>query len=76
MGKSKEEKETVLCPVGRFFADMEKIAGKKSPFFQHLNQSRVELLKAVRTLLDEKIEGLEKKASKAGGKKITKIKVE
>ena len=54
---------------------MEKITGKKSKFFEHMTQSRVEFLKAVRSLVDERIEGLEKKAAK-GKKKMTKIKVE
>ena len=76
MGKAKEEKEMVLCPVGRFFSDLEKAAGRKSAFFQHLTRSRIEFLKAVKSLLDEKIEGLEKKGSRTGGKKMTKIKVE
>jgi len=76
MGKEKVEKEMVLCPVGRFFLDLEKASGKKSKFFEHLTQSRVEFLKAVRSLVDEKIEDLEKKGTARGKKRVTKIKVE
>jgi hypothetical protein len=76
MGKEKAEKEMVLCPVGRFFSDLEKASGKKSRFFEHLTQSRVEFLKAVRSLVDEKIEDLEKKGASKGKKRVTKIKVE
>ena len=76
MGKEKVEKEMVLCPVGRFFLDLEKASGKKSRFFEHLTQSRVEFLKAIRSLVEEKIEDLEKKGTARGKKRVTKIKVE
>ena len=75
MAKEKKEREMVLCPVGRFFLDLQNASGKKSEFFNHMTQARVEFLKAIRSLVDEKIEGLEKKSAK-GKKKVTKIKVE
>jgi hypothetical protein len=75
MSKEKKEMEMVLCPVGRFFLDLQKASGKKSEFFDHLTRSRLEFLKAIRSVVDEKIEGLEKKRSK-DKKKVTKIKVE
>ena len=76
MGKEKNEKEMVLCQVGRFFLDVEKTFGKKSKFFNHLTQSRVEFLKALRALVDEKIDGLEKKGAGGERKKMAKIEVE
>ena len=76
MARKKDEEEMYSCPVGSFFSDMEKIFGKKSKFFEHLGKSRVEFLKAVRSLIDEKIEGLEKKGAAKAGRKPTKIKVE
>lgn len=76
MVKEKHKEEMVICPVGRFFSDLEEFFGEKSKFFDHLNQSRIEFLKAVRSLVDERIESLEKKGSKGGKKKMTKIKVE
>ena len=76
MEKEKREKETIICPVGQFFLELERVSGKKSQFFKHLNQSRVEFLKAIRSLVDERIEGLEKKSFTKAGKKMTKIKVE
>jgi hypothetical protein len=75
MSKKKNEEEIVLCPVGKFFLDLQKASGKKSEFFDHLNRSRVEFLKAIRFLVDEKIDDIEKKSVK-GKKKATKIKVE
>ena len=76
MARKKEEQHMVLCPVGRFFQDLEKASGRRSDFFVHLNRSRMEFLKAVRSLVDERIEDLEKRDSRKGKKKATKIKVE
>ena len=72
--KGKEEK--IVCPVGTFFADLEKTFGKKSPFYKHMTRSKIEFLKGVKSLLDERIEHLEKKGSPKSGAKMTKVKVE
>jgi len=74
--KTKDDNEVALCPVGKFFLELEKASGKKTDFFKHLSRSRVEFLKAIRALVDERIEGLEKTGSPKGKKKATKIKVE
>jgi hypothetical protein len=76
MGKNKNERERLICPVGRFFLDMEKAMGKKTNFSEHLGQACLESLKAIRALVDEKIGYLEKKGTAKGKKKMTKIKVE
>ncbi len=76
MAKKINEEERFSCPVGSFFADMEKIFGKKAKFFEHLGKSQAEFLKAVRSLIDDRIEGLEKKDAGGAGRKRTKIKVE
>ena len=76
MGKEKREKEMANCPVGRFFMELETLSGSKSKFLEHISRSQVEFLKAIRALVDERIEGLEKKKSKKTGKRVTKIKVE
>lgn len=77
MAKAKnEEEEVFVCPVGRFFAHLERSALDKSQFFNHLNQSRVEFLKAVRSLIDERIESLEQDKGKKGGKRATRIQVD
>ena len=72
--KGKEEK--IICPVGTFFADLEKTFGRKSPFYKHMTRSRIEFLKGVKSLLDDRIERLEKQDSKKTGAKMTKVKVE
>jgi hypothetical protein len=75
MAKEKVDQEVLHCPVARLFSEMEKNYGKKSEFFKHLHQSQIEFLKALRSLMDERIEVLEKKQEK-GRKKATKIEVE
>ncbi len=72
--KGKEEK--IICPVGTFFTDLEKTFGRKSPLYKHMNRSKLEFLKGVKLLLDERIERLEKKDSKKTSAKMTKVKVE
>jgi hypothetical protein len=76
MGKEKNNQEAFTCPVGRFFAEFERPFTEKSKFFKHLNQSRVEFLKAVKSLIDERIEVLEKRQTGKADQKATKIKVE
>ena len=62
--------------MGRFFSEFEKMGGKKSKFFDHMNKSKLEFLKAIKSLVDERIENLEKRGSSGSRKKATKIKVE
>lgn len=76
MAQKKNKEQIAECPVGKFFADLEGIIGKKSKFFEHMTRSRVEFLKGIRSLLDERINYYEKKGSKKSGKKMTKIRVE
>lgn len=65
-----------LCPVGRFFQDLEERMGKDSSFCEHLNRSGIEFLRAIKTLINGRIEILEKKTSAKGKRKISKIKVD
>ncbi len=77
MAKQKTTEDVYLCPVGRFFKDLEKRGlGKKSKFREHMARSRIEFLKAIRSLIDERIEELQKGPSQGSTKKVTKIKVE
>lgn len=73
--KSNEERKFV-CPVGKFFAEIERVREKDAKFFGHITNARVEFLKAVRTLVDERIADLEKRASSRSKRKATKISVE
>ena len=75
MAREKTDRETMNCPVARIFSELEKTYGRKSAFFDHLHRSQIEFLKAIRTLVDDRIDELEKKSEK-GKKKTTRIKVE
>ena len=75
MSKKKHEEQVALCPVGRFFLDLQLPSGKKSNFFKHLDRSRMEFLKAIRSLVDDRIEAIEKGESKKK-KRPTRINVE
>jgi hypothetical protein len=59
------------CPVAKLFSGLEKIPGRNSPFFEHLKGSRIEFLKAIRSLFDGRIDRLEKMGTR-GGKKMSK----
>jgi len=63
MPKIINNEEMVACPVGSFLCDIEKICGKKSKFVDHMTQSRIEILKGIRSLVDERIDYLDKKKS-------------
>ena len=75
MAKEKHKEEMMYCPVARFFSNLGKVSERKSTFFEHLNSSRIEFLKAVRSLFDERIDSLERMGAKRG-KKMPKIEVE
>jgi hypothetical protein len=75
MAKEKTNQEIMHCPVARIFSEMEKACGPKTNFFNHLHQSHLEFLKAIRSLVDDRIDALEKKSGKEK-KKTTKIEVE
>ena len=71
MAKERYKEEMMFCPVARFFSDLEKVSGRKSTFFEHLKSSRIEFLKAIRSLFDKRIDSLEKMGTK-GGKRMSK----
>jgi hypothetical protein len=68
MPKQKHKEEIIYCPVARFFSDLEKFHDRKSTFLEHLNSSRIEFLKAIRSLFDERIDSLEKMGAKRSKK--------
>ncbi len=76
MVEKKGKEERIICPVGTFFMDLEKTFGRKSLFYKHMTRSKIEFLKGLKSLLDDRIEDLEKKDSKKAGTKMTKVKVE
>jgi hypothetical protein len=65
MTKETHKEERMYCPVAGFFLDLQKVSKRKSTFFEHLKRSRIEFLKAIRSLFDERINRLEKMGAKA-----------
>jgi hypothetical protein len=76
MGKDPRKKESAGCPVGRFCMDIERLFGAESEIGGHLHRSQLELLKAVRAWVDERLERLERGQEPRRKKKVTKIRVE
>ncbi len=65
------------CPMCQMMQALGSVKGPAGPFWDHLINARIEVLRAVRSLIDERIDHLEKKkAEKGGEKKATPIKVE
>lgn len=70
-GKVSAEHETCCCPFCLSNRMIEEAKEQYSGFFSHLRKARVEVLRAFRTLIDERISSLEENR-----KKVTKVKVE
>jgi len=43
-----------ICPVGKFFHGLEESVGRNFRFCEYFNRSRMEFLRAIRMLVDEK----------------------
>ena len=68
--------EEAFRSLGRFFSWMEGRIFPYSEFREHMTRSRVECLKGIRSLIDRRIEDLEKKESRGPRKRTTRVKVE
>jgi hypothetical protein len=75
-------KKTEAChdksswPLGKIFKGLEDLSKNAPEFKKHLDRSRLELLKAVKTLVDSRIKTLEKKRSPEKKKVARKITIE
>jgi len=78
--KPKEEEkidtEEAFRSLGRFFSWVEGRISPSSEFREHMAKSRIECLKGIRSLIDRRLDDLEKRQPKKAGKKATRIKVE
>jgi hypothetical protein len=68
--------EEAFRSLGRFFTWMEGKVVHHSEFREHLNKSRVEFLRGIRSLIDKKIEDLEQKKPKGPRRRATRVKVD
>ena len=78
--KPKEEEEIgteeAFRSLGRFFSWMEWRISPSSEFREHMVKSKIEFLRGIRSLIDKRIDDLEKRQPKKTGKKAARIKVE
>ena len=74
--KSEAGGAKALCPLGKFFQCLEDLSKNAPEFRKHLDRSRLELLKAVKTLVDSRIKTLEKRNTPGKRKVARKITIE
>ena len=74
--KSEAGDAKALCPFGKFFQNLEDLSKNAPEFRKHLDRSRLELLKAVKTLVDSRIKTLEKRNTPGKRKVARKITIE
>nr|HID59828.1 hypothetical protein [Desulfobacterales bacterium] len=48
------------CPIAKILSHIKEVCGLESNFRNHMIQARIEFLKGIRSLLDNRIEALEK----------------
>jgi hypothetical protein len=65
-----------LCPFCQLYAGLIRLADPQSEFCRHLQMARVEFYKALRSLIDQRLDTLEKAAQASSKKGFKKIKVE
>lgn len=68
--------EEAFCYLGRFFSWLEGKSSPGSEFREHIAKSRIECLKGIRSLIDKRIDNIEKRHLKKAGRKATQVKVE
>ena len=73
--KTAEEEESVVCPMCLVVRCLRDMVDRKSPFFEHMNNARIEFLEGIKSLIDERIEAI-KKGAGTRKSRLTKIKVE
>ncbi|SFM85028.1 hypothetical protein [Thermodesulforhabdus norvegica] len=63
------------CPIGELINQVRSTFGSESEFRQHIRNSKVEFLKAIRSIIDKKIQDLEQ-SSKISERRATKVQVD
>ncbi len=70
------ETEEAFRSLGKFFSWVENKVSTRSQFREHMARGRVEFLRGIRSLIDKRIEDLERGQDKGTGRKASRIKVE
>ena len=73
--KTAAKEEDLVCPMCLVVRCLREMVDRKSPFFEHMNNARIEFLRGIKSLIDERIEAIEKGAGTRKSR-LTKIKVE
>ena len=73
--KTAKKEQDILCPVCLLVECVRDMAGRESPFFQHMNNAGIEFLEGIKALIDSRIEAM-KKGARSKKSKLTRIKVE
>ena len=69
------KEEGLECPFCLFFSKLREVGGRKSEFWGHMNNDRIEFLEGIKFLVDERIETLKKTREKTKRKRFSKIEV-
>ena len=73
--RTTDKEEDFICPVCLLGRGLRDLAGRDSPFFEHMRNARVEFLEGLKALIDAQIKAV-KKGAGSKKSKLTKIKVE
>jgi hypothetical protein len=73
--KKMAEEEAFVCPLYMLLGCVREMVDKESPFYEHMNNARIEFLEGIKALLDARIQAM-KKETDSKKSKLTKIKVE
>jgi hypothetical protein len=73
--RTAEKEQDLVCPVCLLIGCFRDMVDRKSPFFEHMSNARIEFLEGIKSLIDARIDTL-KKGAGSKKSKLTKIKVE
>lgn len=73
--KGDPKEERFECPFCLFFSKLKEMGGRKSEFWGHMNNARIEFLEGIKFLIDDRIETLKRAGEKTKGKRFSKIEV-
>lgn len=73
--KTMEKEEGFVCPMCMLLGCLRDVTDRKSAFFEHMKNARIEFLEGIKSLIDERIEAM-KKGTGTRKSRLTKIKVE
>jgi hypothetical protein len=73
--KTSEQEDDFICPMCFVLRCLRDVVNTKSPFFEHMNNARIEFLEGIKSLIDERIETI-RKGTGTRKSRLTKIKVE